>query len=92
MSNEIHVQDKIFFDVDERSVVIKEYTGKFDKEEKEMYNVLGNYQTLQGATRKILRLNIAREEYNNLHELLEGLNVIEDKIDSVLTKIKEEEN
>lgn len=90
--NEIHIQDKIFFAVDERSVVIKEYTGKQDEKKGALYNVLGNYQTLQGATKKILRLNIARSQTENLNQLLDSLNNLDNKIDRILGKIKKGEN
>lgn len=86
--NNIHIEDKIFIEVDESSATVKEYTGKFDKDGKELYNVLGYFQTVQGAVKKLLRLNIARTKINSLNELLERLNGIESKIDEAISKIK----
>lgn len=79
-------------EVDERSAVIKEYTGKFDKQnpDKELYNILGEFSKVQGAVKKLIRLNIARSKAKDLNELLERLNDIEWKIEEALTKVKEE--
>ena len=88
--NLIHIEGKIFIEVDERSAVIKEFTGKFDKQnpDKELYNILGEYAKVQGAVRKLLRLNIARSKTNELNDLLERLNDIEWKIEDAMSKIK----
>lgn len=91
--NIIHIEGKIFIEVDERSAVIKEYTGKFDKQipDKELYNILGEFSKVQGAVKKILRLNIARSKTKDLNELLERLNGIERKIEDAMSKIKLQE-
>lgn len=89
--NNIHIEGKIFIEVDERSATIKEYTGKLDKDGKELYNVLGYFSKLQSAVKKLISLNIARSKTNELNELLERLNDIEWKIEDAMSKIKIQE-
>jgi HEPN domain-containing protein len=86
--NTIHIEGKIFIEVDEHSATIKEYTGKLDKDGKELYNVLGYFSKLQSAVKKLLSLNIARSKTKDLNELLERLNDIEWKIEDAISKIK----
>jgi len=81
----LKLRDKWYIVSDQHSFQIREYTGKYDKQrpDVELYNVHGYFQTLQGALKKWLSMNIKEVGEVTAEELMEQLQVIENKIDKL---------
>ncbi len=76
---------RIYIETDRYSYQIKEYTGKFDKKrpDVELYNVHGYFQTLHGALKKWMSMQIKEVGEVTAEELMEQLQVIENKIEKL---------
>jgi hypothetical protein len=51
----IQVEDKLFIESDDMQFIVKQYSGKFDKNEKETFKVLGYFGTLKQAVKFLIK-------------------------------------
>jgi len=74
-----------FVESDKYCYMIKQYTGKYDKQrpDVELYNVHGYFQTLNGALKKWMSMQIKEVGEVTAEELMEQLQVIENKIEKL---------
>lgn len=81
----IKIEDKLFIESDERQFIIKQYTGKFDKETgKELFKTLGFFSKLQQAVKHLVKLEVMKSDSNTLGELLNDLERIENRIEELI--------
>jgi hypothetical protein len=80
----IHIENKIYIESDERQFIIKEYSGKFDKEGKETYKVIGYFTKLVQAVKHLVKLDVMKSDASTLKELVEDIDRIEKRIESLI--------
>jgi hypothetical protein len=80
----IHVEDKLYIESDDMQYILKQYSGKFDKEGKETYKTLGYFPTLQQVVKHLIKLNIMKSNAETLKELLEDITRIEKRIKELI--------
>ena len=80
----IQIEDKLFIESDDMQFIIKKYTGKFDKNEKETYKVLGYFATLQQAVKHLIKLSCMESTVTTFQELFDELDRIEKKYDDII--------
>jgi hypothetical protein len=80
----IHVEDKIFIESDERQFILKEYTGKFDKDNNETYKTLGYFSKVNQALKHLIKLNVMKSEATNINELIKSIERIEKRIEELI--------
>jgi len=81
----LHLQGKYYIETDSYNYIIKQYTGKHDKQKPdvELYNTHGYFNSLQGALKKWVSMNIKEVGEVTAEELMEQLQVIENKIEKL---------
>jgi len=81
----LHLQGKYYVETDSYNYIIKQYTGKYDKQKPdvELYNTHGYFNSLQGALKKWMSMNIKEVGEVTAEELMEQLQVIENKIEKL---------
>ena len=80
----IHVEDKLYIESDERQFILKEYTGKLDKEGNELYKTIGYFGKVNQALKHLVKLEVMKSEATNVRELIEDVERIEVKIESLI--------
>jgi len=79
----LKLKKNYYIETDSYNYVVKQYHNKFDKQDKQLYTTHGQFQTLQGALKKWLSMNIKETGDVTAAELMEQLQVIENKIDKL---------
>lgn len=82
----IHVEDKLYIESDERQYILKEYTGKFDDKNNELYKTLGYFGKVTQVLKHLVKLNIMKTEAENVRELIADVERIEKRIEDILNK------
>jgi hypothetical protein len=77
----VQVEDKLYIESDERQFILKQYTGKFDKNGSELFKPLGYFGTVNQALKHLVKLNIMKSNVKTIGELIEEVERIEKKID-----------
>lgn len=81
----VHIEGSIFLESDEMQFVVKEYSGKTDKDGREIYKTLGYFGSIASAIRFLVKLKLMRSTAATLQELAEDVKRIEQCIESKLT-------
>lgn len=80
----IQVEDKIFIESDDMQYILKRYTGKFDKNDKESYKVLGYFNTIQQIVKHLMKMEVMKSTASDLKELLADIERIENRINELI--------
>lgn len=80
------IQDNLFIESDEKQYILKEYTGKFDKSEKEVVKIHGYFGRVSQALKHVVKLNIMKSEATTLQELVKDIEQIDEKIEQALSR------
>lgn len=78
----VHIEDNLYLESDEYQFVIKEYTGKLDKNNKELFKVHGYFSSIQHAMKHFLKMKVKKSTAKTLLELVEDIKNIEKYIES----------
>lgn len=81
----VQIEGKLFLESDERQFILKEYTGKHDKDGKDTFKILGFYGTIQQAVKAFVRMKIKQSTAVTLSELVLDVNRIEAYIESKIS-------
>jgi hypothetical protein len=82
----IQVEDNLFIESDDMQFILKRYSGKFDKNGKETYKVLGYFSNLKQVVKHLIKLSCLESTATTFKELFGHLEKMESKIDSLLDK------
>jgi hypothetical protein len=80
----VHIQDSIYLESDDRQFVLKQYTGKKDKKDNELFKALGYFGNLRTVISFLIRMDLMQSTITELHELLPEIKRLEDKYDRLL--------
>lgn len=80
----IEVGDKLFIESDDMQFILKKYSGKYDKNNKETYKVLGYFITLKQTVKHLIKLQCMESTAETFEQLFDDLERIENKIDSLI--------
>lgn len=80
----IQIEDKLYIESDDRQFIVKQYSGKFDKEENETFKVLGYFGKLSQAAEHLVKLEIFKSTATSLKELLIDIKRIEQRIEELI--------
>ena len=83
----IKLDENIGIEADTHQYILKQYTGKLDKEGKEVANILGYHPTINSAFKNYIAHAIKNSDCTSIKEVIELYNNLEQKIDSL---VKEE--
>jgi len=81
----VQIEDNLYLESDERSFVIKEYTGKQDDKGKDLFKTYGYFPTIQQAVKKLVQMKIKQTNAVTLLELVADIERIEQYIESKLS-------
>jgi molybdopterin/thiamine biosynthesis adenylyltransferase len=81
----VQIENNLFLESDERQFILKEYSGKKDKDGKETFKILGFFGTAQQALKAFARMKIKQSTAVTLSELVLDVNRIEEYISSKIT-------
>lgn len=80
----IQIEDKLYLESDDRQFVLKEYNGKFDDKGNEGYKPLGYFGKVEQALKYVVKLNVMKSDATSIKELIEDVERIETKIESLI--------
>lgn len=78
----VHIDGGLYLESDAMQYILKDYTGRTDKEGRDVYNVLGYFGSIEGAIQKLVDLKIRESKADNLGQLLLDLNEVRSYITS----------
>lgn len=80
----VQVEDKIFIESDERQFILKQYSGKFDKNDNELFKPLGYFGSINQALKHLVKLNIMKSDAKTIGELIKDVERIEKRINELI--------
>lgn len=80
----VHIENNLFLESDGLEFTIREYSGKQDKNEKDISKVLGHYSNVKSAFRGLVKMKVSQSTAKTLHELVQDVERIEQYIESKL--------
>lgn len=81
----VQIENNLFLESDGMQFIIKEYTGKEDKQGNPTYKVHGYQSSITSALKGFLKMKIMQSTASNLLELQEDIKRIERFIDTKLS-------
>jgi hypothetical protein len=78
----VQIENNLFLESDERQFILKEYTGRQDKDGKDIFKIHGFFGTVQQALKAFTRMKIKQSTAETLSELVLDVNRIEEYISS----------
>jgi len=79
----LHLKGMFYIETDSYNFTIKQYQNKYDKQDKQLYTTHGHFDSLNGALKKWMSMQIKEVGDVTAEELMEQLQVIENKIDKL---------
>jgi hypothetical protein len=73
----VQVEGNIYLESDEHQFIIKEYTGKIDKNGNDLYTTHAYVTSLESAFKFLVKLKVKQSTASNLNELIIDLKRIE---------------
>jgi len=81
----VHIEGNLYLESDELSFIIREYTGKTDKQGKKLCKTHGYFNSIQAAVKHIVKMKVKESTANTLSELIQDVERIEQWIESKLS-------
>lgn len=79
------IENNLYIESDGMQFIVKEYTGKQDKNENDLYKTHGYYPTVEGALKKVVKMKVMDSTAQTLGELLAEVESIRGYIESKVT-------
>lgn len=80
----IKLDENIGIEADTHQYVLKQYTGKLDKEGKEVANILGYHPTINSALKNYIAHAIKNSDCKTIKEVIELYENLEQKINELV--------
>jgi hypothetical protein len=81
----VQIEGNLYLESDERQFILKEYTGKQDKDGKETFKIHGYYGSIHQALKGYTTMKIKQSTAVTLSELVLDVNRIETHIKSKIS-------
>lgn len=78
----VHIEKNIYLESDDRQFIIKEYTGKTDKNGTELFITHGYFSSIKSALKHLVKMKIKESTATTLKELIDDINKIHLYIES----------
>lgn len=76
----VQIENNLYLESDGRQFIIKEYTGKHDKNGNETYKVHGYYSNINYALKKLFQMKLMESTHMTIGELVQHVQNIEQYI------------
>jgi hypothetical protein len=80
----IHVEGNLYIESDERQFILKNYTGKKDAKDNELFKAIGYFGTLNQVAKKLIDMKIKESTATTLKELVADLERIEAEVNALI--------
>lgn len=80
----IKVEENLFIESDGMQFLLKQYSGKVDKDNRETYKTLGYFGTVNALLKSLLQKKILNSNVTTIKELLERVKQIEKELDELI--------
>jgi hypothetical protein len=81
----VQIEENLFIESDGMQFIVKRYTGKIDKEGREVSNILGCFVNLATAVKHLVKTEIMKSQAETLSELVDDIKRIEAYIEDKIT-------
>ena len=69
----VQIEGNLYIEGDDRNVEIRRYSGKKDKNDKEIYETLGYFGTVEQAIKRVINMKYTETKAADLKEMLKDI-------------------